>query len=183
MVFLSSSHPHFLSISASTPVTCTRSRVGPASSSSTRTTARPSPQCLTTSTSPSLSSCRHKMFHQLSEVSNQLKTELIFIHWTKTNHLNCRNAKNVDFFLIKIVILDFKYQRFLFSDNAHKGSLYTLFLHSPLSAFCFVTNIVDIPIHLWDKCLAYVDRFMTEASRLITRCRGVGKKDNFIQAF
>ena len=60
-------------------------------------------------------------------------------------------------------------------DSAHKGSLYTLFLHSPLSAFCFVTNIVDIPIHLWDKCLAYVDRFMTEASRLITRCRGVGE--------
>ena len=65
---------------------------------------------------------------------------------------------------------------FLFlSDNAHKGSLYTLFLHSPLSAFCFVTNIVDIPIHMWDKCLAYIDRFLTEASRLLTRTRGVGK--------
>ena len=60
-------------------------------------------------------------------------------------------------------------------DDAHKGSLYTLFMHSPLSAFCFVTNIVDIPIHLWDKCLAYIDRFMTEASRLITRSRGVGE--------
>jgi hypothetical protein len=60
------------------------------------------------------------------------------------------------------------------SDNSHKGSLYTLFLHSPLSGFCFVTNIVDIPLHLWDKCLTYIDRFMTEASRLITRCRGVG---------
>ena len=61
------------------------------------------------------------------------------------------------------------------SDDAHKGSLYTLFMHSPLRAFCFVTNIVDIPIHLWDKCLAYIDRFMTEASRLITRSRGVGE--------
>lgn len=60
-----------------------------------------------------------------------------------------------------------------FRDNAHKGSLYTLFLHSPLSAFCFVTNIVDIPIHMWDKCLAYIDRFLTEASRLLTRSRGV----------
>ena len=64
---------------------------------------------------------------------------------------------------------------FSISDNAHKGSLYTLFLHSPLSAFCFVTNIVDIPIHMWDKCLAYIDRFLTEASRLLTRSRGVGK--------
>ena len=42
-----------------------------------------------------------------------------------------------------------------FSDAAHKGSLYTLFLHSPLSAFCFVTNIVDIPIHMWDKVSYY----------------------------
>ena len=64
----------------------------------------------------------------------------------------------------------------LFTDNAHKGSLYTLFLHSPLSAFCFVTNIVDIPIHMWDKCLAYIDRFLTEASRLLTRTRGVGRQ-------
>merc|ERR1719210_451166 len=60
-----------------------------------------------------------------------------------------------------------------FRDAAHKGSLYTLFLHSPLSAFCFVTNIVDIPIHMWDKCLAYIDRFLTEASRLLTRTRGI----------
>jgi len=60
-----------------------------------------------------------------------------------------------------------------FQDHAHKGSLFSLFLHSPLSAFCFVTNIVDIPLHLWDKCLAYIDRFIAEASRLVTRCRGV----------
>ncbi|TRY63940.1 hypothetical protein TCAL_10957 [Tigriopus californicus] len=60
-----------------------------------------------------------------------------------------------------------------FQDDRHKGSLYSLFLHSPLSGFAFITNIVDIPIHLWDKCQAYVDRFMTEASRLVTRSRGV----------
>jgi len=60
-----------------------------------------------------------------------------------------------------------------FQDHAHKGSLFTLFLHSPLSAFCFVTNIVDVPLHLWDKCLAYIHRFIAEASRLLTRCRGV----------
>lgn len=62
----------------------------------------------------------------------------------------------------------------MFLEHAtHKGSLFTLFLHSPLAAFCFVTNIIDVPIHLWDKCLSYVDRFMTEASRLLSRCRGV----------
>ncbi len=60
-------------------------------------------------------------------------------------------------------------------DEFYGGGLYTLFLHSPLSAFCLVTNVVDVPIHLWDKCLAYIDRFLTEASRLVTMCRGVGE--------
>ena len=63
-----------------------------------------------------------------------------------------------------------------FQDHcAHKGSLFTLFLHSPMAGFCFVTNIVDVPINIWDKCLAHIHRFLTEASRLLTRCRGVGE--------
>jgi len=60
-----------------------------------------------------------------------------------------------------------------FQEQSNKGGLFTLFLHSPLQAFCFVTNIVDVPLHLWEKCLAYVQRFIAEASRLLTRCRGV----------
>ena len=40
-----------------------------------------------------------------------------------------------------------------------------------------MTNVVEIPIHMWDKCLAYIDRFLTEASRLLTRCRGGGGVD------
>ena len=70
-----------------------------------------------------------------------------------------------------------------FQDHcAHKGSLFTLFLHSPMAGFCFVTNIIDVPIHLWDKSLAHIDRFMTEASRLLTRCRGVGKSIHHLQS-
>ena len=71
----------------------------------------------------------------------------------------------------------------MFLEHAtHKGSLFTLFLHSPLAAFCFVTNIIDVPIHLWDKSLAHIDRFMTEASRLLTRCRGVGQTIHHLQS-
>lgn len=29
----------------------------------------------------------------------------------------------------------------------------------------------DVPIHHWERCQSYVDRFVTEASRLVTRCR------------
>ena len=60
-----------------------------------------------------------------------------------------------------------------FQDQAHKGSLFTLFLHSPLSAFCFVTNICDVPLQLWDKCLAYLDRFTGSGSP--TRTTQAGK--------
>ncbi|KAL0279960.1 UNVERIFIED_CONTAM: hypothetical protein PYX00_001400 [Menopon gallinae] len=58
-----------------------------------------------------------------------------------------------------------------FQDHQHNGSLFTLFLHSPLTAFCYICNILDIPIHHWERCQSYIDRFATEASRLFTRCR------------
>lgn len=53
----------------------------------------------------------------------------------------------------------------------HHGSLFTLFLHSPLTALCYVCNVGDVPIHHWERCQSYVDHFITEASRLVTRCR------------
>lgn len=58
-----------------------------------------------------------------------------------------------------------------FQDMQHHGSLFTLFLHSPLTALCYVCNVGDVPIHHWERCQGYVDRFITEASRLVTRCR------------
>lgn len=58
-----------------------------------------------------------------------------------------------------------------FQDMQHHGSLFTLFLHSPLTALCYVCSVGDVPIHHWERCQGYVDRFITEASRLVTRCR------------
>uniref|UniRef100_T1J794 Protein SCAI n=1 Tax=Strigamia maritima TaxID=126957 RepID=T1J794_STRMM len=57
----------------------------------------------------------------------------------------------------------------IFSDPQRKGSLFTLFLHSPLTALCYVCNIVDIQKALWDKCQAHISRFLSEAARLISR--------------
>lgn len=56
-------------------------------------------------------------------------------------------------------------------DIQHHGSLFTLFLHSPMTALCYICNVGDVPIHHWERCQNYVDRFVTEASRLVTRCR------------
>lgn len=58
-----------------------------------------------------------------------------------------------------------------FADLQHHGSLFTLFLHSPLTAICFICNVGDVAIHHWERCQGYVDRFITEASRLFSRCR------------
>lgn len=57
------------------------------------------------------------------------------------------------------------------TDLHHHGSLFTLFLHSPLTALCYICNVGDVAIHHWERCQSYIDRFVTEASRLVTRCR------------
>ncbi len=64
-------------------------------------------------------------------------------------------------------------------DQHQKGNLFTLFMHSPLTAFCYICNIVDIPVAMWDKCQAQIDKFIAEASKLFTRSRSLGE----LQAF
>lgn len=64
----------------------------------------------------------------------------------------------------------------LCADQQHNGSLFTLFLHSPLTAFCYCCNLTSIPFHHWERCQSFVDRFVTEASRLFARSR-VGEYD------
>ncbi|XP_012256360.1 protein SCAI [Athalia rosae] len=56
-------------------------------------------------------------------------------------------------------------------DLRHGGSLFTLFLHAPLAAFCLICNVGSLPVHHWDRCQTYVERFLVEASRLVTRSR------------
>ncbi|XP_037035469.1 protein SCAI isoform X3 [Bradysia coprophila] len=77
-----------------------------------------------------------------------------------------------------------------FQDFQHHGSLFTLFLHSPLTAFCYVCNVGDVPVHHWERCQGLIDKFITEASRLVTRCRmdeiekGIGCIDSsYVQFF
>lgn len=54
-----------------------------------------------------------------------------------------------------------------------------MFLHCPLMALCFVCKMGDVPVTLWDKCQAQVDKFMAEASRLFARSRKLGSLDIF----
>lgn len=53
------------------------------------------------------------------------------------------------------------------------GSLFTLFLHCPLTALCLISNIIEMPLQIWDKAQIGVDRFLLEAGRLLMRSRSV----------
>ncbi|XKL60173.1 hypothetical protein PGB90_001189 [Kerria lacca] len=56
-----------------------------------------------------------------------------------------------------------------FQGYHRNGNLFTLFLHSPLTAVCLICNITSLPIQHWERCQAVVDRFISEASALFTR--------------
>lgn len=60
-----------------------------------------------------------------------------------------------------------------FHDQQHKGSLFTLFLHCPLTAICLISNIIEVPVQLWEKAQQHIDHFLTEAGRLLVRSRSV----------
>jgi hypothetical protein len=53
----------------------------------------------------------------------------------------------------------------------NEGGLFTLFLHSPLAAFCLICNVASLPIQHWERCERYVEQFLIEASQLVLRSR------------
>ncbi|XP_043514134.1 protein SCAI isoform X1 [Frieseomelitta varia] len=56
-------------------------------------------------------------------------------------------------------------------DVRHGGSLFTLFLHAPLAAFCLICNIGSLAVHHWERCQHYIERFLIEACQLVMRSR------------
>jgi len=46
------------------------------------------------------------------------------------------------------------------ADVQHHGSLFTLFLHSPLTALCYICNVGDVPILEWSLVLEEIKGFI-----------------------
>ncbi len=63
----------------------------------------------------------------------------------------------------------------LAEQTPHKGNLFTLFLHSPLVAFCYVCDIADVPLGLWENCQAMVNKLLGEVATLFSRSKTIGK--------
>lgn len=60
-----------------------------------------------------------------------------------------------------------------FEEQRHRGNLFTLFLHCPLTAFCYISNINEIQLHLWDKAQTYINRTLAELSHLLSQSRNI----------
>ncbi|XP_045542154.1 protein SCAI [Papilio machaon] len=57
------------------------------------------------------------------------------------------------------------------SDYRKEGSLFTLFLHSPLSAFCYCCDIKTVPLVQWERSQSYIETFIVEAAQVMMRHR------------
>lgn len=57
-----------------------------------------------------------------------------------------------------------------FNDNT-KGSLFTLFLHCPITALCSISNIIELPETIWREAQFYMDKFYTELGTIILQSR------------
>ena len=58
-------------------------------------------------------------------------------------------------------------------NKQHQGSLFTLFLHCPLTAICLISDIIEITISLWGKAQSHIERYYTEAGKILVRSRNV----------
>ncbi|CAF0961872.1 unnamed protein product [Didymodactylos carnosus] len=59
----------------------------------------------------------------------------------------------------------------VFHDYQNKGSLFTLFLTSPALAFCFVCNISELSMEIWEKCQEQVNKIIFEVSKLFLKSK------------
>ena len=66
-------------------------------------------------------------------------------------------------------------KRYVILGEIQKGSLFTLFLFSPLSGLCVICNIKTLQQPIYNDACALIEKFMSDASRLLTRSHDLGK--------
>uniref|UniRef100_A0A4W6DU56 Suppressor of cancer cell invasion n=1 Tax=Lates calcarifer TaxID=8187 RepID=A0A4W6DU56_LATCA len=70
-------------------------------------------------------------------------------------------------------------------DQSQRGSLFTLFLYSPLLAFSSVCGLNSVRRGLWDKAQEFLRKVYRDIGQMITRSRSIGSiftKDSFMCA-
>ena len=76
------------------------------------------------------------------------------------------------------------------TEYRHKGNLFTLFLTSPLFAFCFVCNINNVPsTQLFNKAQLFIEQIFSEIGKSINKSKQIDfiysqfYSDEFLRAF
>ncbi len=69
---------------------------------------------------------------------------------------------------------------FLNLDYQNKGSLFTLFLTSPVFAFCFVCHLNDLTTDQWNLCQEHINKILFEITKIFLKSKLVGKKKYFV---
>lgn len=60
------------------------------------------------------------------------------------------------------------------ADQAQRGSLFTLFLFSPLLAFCSVCGLASVQAGQWERAQEYLRKVNRDIGQMITRSRTIG---------
>lgn len=60
------------------------------------------------------------------------------------------------------------------SDQCQRGSLFTLFLYSPLLAFSSVCGLNSVRRGLWDRAQEFLSKVYNDIGQMITRSRTIG---------
>jgi hypothetical protein len=60
-------------------------------------------------------------------------------------------------------------------DYQNKGSLFTLFLTSPVFAFCFVCHLNDLTNDQWNLCQEQINKIILEITKIFLKSKLVGK--------
>ncbi|CAG0917926.1 unnamed protein product [Notodromas monacha] len=97
----------------------------------------------------------------------------LFLVVDSENSVSFLNMRTAQFGQSLVILLSPTHVPSQYQDFQQRGRLMTYFLHSPLGGLCLLCGIVDVPANAWEVCLPLVDRFMAEASRLITKSRSI----------
>ncbi|CAF3324449.1 unnamed protein product [Rotaria socialis] len=77
----------------------------------------------------------------------------------------------------------------VFHDYQNKGSLFTLFLTSPVFAFCFVCHVNDLTSEQWNLCQEHINKIICEITKLFLKSKLVDSTiyhffaDEFLRLF
>ena len=64
-------------------------------------------------------------------------------------------------------------------DYQNKGSLFTLFLTSPVFAFCIVCHLNELTSEQWNLCQEHINKILNEITKNFLKSKLVGKKKLF----